>query len=468
MSTPIYKPNAMLLAKLESSYGVDPTPTAASNAMLVRDMSINPVEGNAIDLNYQRGFYGASKSLLATHYQTCQFSTDWMPSASLVVGTASPLDPLFRACGLSNTSFSDITGTAQSASNKVTGTAQTQANAVDMALYIKLASGTTQADDFFNGALIRITAGKGVGQERRITDWVLSTKLATVSPKWKSTPDSTSTYEILPFIKLAAGASSTNNLYSGLRIQTTSNTSRAITDYHGSTKVATVNADWTVVPTSASYTINTALNYDPVSTGQESVTIYYNLGGVRHKLVGCRGTMSLNMNANELPGITFNLTGLYGGTADVSEGTPVYTAFAEPLPITSANTSGILFGRDFSGSATNLQLQKFSLDLGNSVVHRQLVGSEAVVITDRMVKGSLSIEMTTMAVMDWMSIVKESHTGRMYLENGIEYGLTVALNMPNIQIDSLSYSDSDGVVMADMGFRAAWKSGNDDIRLIEK
>ena len=467
MSPPIYKANAVLLAKRETTYGVDPSPTAAANSMLVRDMSINPVEGAAVDLNYQRGFYGSSKSLRATHYQTCQFTTDWMPSASLVVGTASPLDPLFRACGLSNTSFSEVTGTAQSASAKVSGTAQTQSAPVSL-LKIKLAAALSQADDFFNGALIRITGGKGVGQERRITDWVLSTKLATVDVKWQTLPDSTSTYEILPFIKLAAGASNLNNAYSGLRITTPSNTSRAITDYHGSTKVATVNADWSVVPTTAAYTITTALNYDPVSSNQESLTLYYNVGGVRHKLLGCRGTFSLTMNANELPGVTFNFTGLYGGIADASEGTPVYTGFAEPLPITTLNTSGILFGRNFTGSATNLQLQKFSLDLGNSVSHRQLVGSESVVITDRQAKGSLSIEMTTVAVMDWMNIIRDSSTGRMYLENGVEEGLTVALNLPKIQIESLSYSDSDGVVMADMNFRALWKEGNDDVRLIEK
>lgn len=467
MSSPLYRQNAMLLAKRETTYGVDPVPTAASNAILVRNMSINPLEGQAVDLNYMRGYYGGSKSLRASNFVTLQFDTDWMPGANTVVGSPSPLDDIFRCCGLSQTSFSQTTGLAQAVSNSVTGTAQSQSGTINPKLII-LAASTTQENDLFNGALIRITSGKGVGQERRIKDWTLSTKTVEVEVKWTTVPDSTSTYEILPFIKLAAGASSIENIYSGLRIDITSNSSRIITAYDGATKMATVNKSWSVIPGSANYTITSALNYDPVSSNHESCCFYYNVGGVRHVILGARGTASLKMTAKELPGVTFNVTGLDGGIADASEGTGVYNQFGESVPIATANTTGVLFGRQFTGAANQLQLASFSLDLGNTVTHRQLVGSESVIISQREVKGSLSIEMTTVAVMDWRSLVKESSTGRLYLENGSEVGLTVAVNLPRIQLDSLSYSESDGIVMADMNFRALPVNGNDDIRLVEK
>ena len=465
MSDRLFKQHAVLLCKAEVTYGTDPSPTAAANAMLVRNMSINPLEGATIDLAYQRGYFGASKSLRATRFVTMQFDTDWMPGASTAVGNPSPLDPLLKACGLSGAAFNQTSGTSQSAMNALTGTAQTQSST--SATLIKLAAGVTQADDYFNGAVIRITAGKGVGQERVITDWVLSTKLATVNKKWQRIPDSTSTYEIRPFIKLASGASATSGIYNGLRVVADSQ-DRVITYYNGTNKVATVDADWSTPPTANAYVIDPAYNYDPISSSFGSCTIYYNVGGVRHKLTGCRGTLTIKMNANELPGITFNMTGLYNGPADASEGTPDFSPFAEPTPITTANTTGSLFGRSFTGTAGNLQMQSFSLDLGNNVTHRALVGAESVEITDRQAKGNISIEMTTVAVMDWLSIVNDSSTGRLYLENGADYGLTVGLMLPNIQLESLSYSDSDGIVMADMGFRATWTSGNDEVRLIEK
>lgn len=56
----------------------------------------------------------------------------------------------------------------------------------------------TQPDDFFNGQMIFITGGTGVGQVRRIVDWVSSTKVITVSPNWTTNPAASSDIVILP------------------------------------------------------------------------------------------------------------------------------------------------------------------------------------------------------------------------------------------------------------------------------
>lgn len=51
-------------------------------------------------------------------------------------------------------------------------------------------------DDTYNGKLIRITVGTGAGQARQITDYVGSSRLATVAPGWSVQPDPTSQYAI--------------------------------------------------------------------------------------------------------------------------------------------------------------------------------------------------------------------------------------------------------------------------------
>lgn len=61
---------------------------------------------------------------------------------------------------------------------------------------ITLASGASAVDDFYNALKIKITGGTGAGQIREITDYVGSTKVATVAT-WTTNPDSTSTYEII-------------------------------------------------------------------------------------------------------------------------------------------------------------------------------------------------------------------------------------------------------------------------------
>lgn len=63
---------------------------------------------------------------------------------------------------------------------------------------ITLDAGASAVDDFYNNALIVITAGTGVGQSRFISDYVGATKVATV-PAWVTNPSSDSVFVIVPF-----------------------------------------------------------------------------------------------------------------------------------------------------------------------------------------------------------------------------------------------------------------------------
>ena len=56
---------------------------------------------------------------------------------------------------------------------------------------------------------------------------------------------------------------------------------------------------------------NTSVTYDPVSASFSSVTIHYNIDGVRHKMTGCRGNVALTANVGEIPTLDFTFTGIY-------------------------------------------------------------------------------------------------------------------------------------------------------------
>jgi hypothetical protein len=63
---------------------------------------------------------------------------------------------------------------------------------------ITLAAAASAADSAYNGNALYITAGTGSGQDhQRVTAYVGSTKVATVSGDWITTPDNTSTYKIV-------------------------------------------------------------------------------------------------------------------------------------------------------------------------------------------------------------------------------------------------------------------------------
>lgn len=63
---------------------------------------------------------------------------------------------------------------------------------------ITLASGASATNDLYIDAVIRITGGTGAGQVNQVTDYVGSTKVATVARAWAPEPDSSSTYELVP------------------------------------------------------------------------------------------------------------------------------------------------------------------------------------------------------------------------------------------------------------------------------
>jgi len=75
--------------------------------------------------------------------------------------------------------------------------------ATGTATSITLGSGASTVNDYYNLMTVYISAGTGNGQLKTITDYVGSTKVATVST-WTTNPDATSVYEVMPAVTIAA------------------------------------------------------------------------------------------------------------------------------------------------------------------------------------------------------------------------------------------------------------------------
>lgn len=104
-----------ILAKLESSYGVDPTPTGSANAILVRNLNITPLNAELVSRDLVRPYLGASEQLVASSYVSVDFEVEMAGSGT--AGTAPAYGPLLQACGLAEADgVSDVTYTPVSAS----------------------------------------------------------------------------------------------------------------------------------------------------------------------------------------------------------------------------------------------------------------------------------------------------------------------------------------------------------------
>ena len=51
-----------ILAKTESTYGTDPTPTGSANAILLRNLSVVPLDGEFVNRDLIRGYFGNSNN----------------------------------------------------------------------------------------------------------------------------------------------------------------------------------------------------------------------------------------------------------------------------------------------------------------------------------------------------------------------------------------------------------------------
>ena len=98
---PLLSRKRLILAKSEATYGTDPTPTGAANAILVRNLEITPLQAETVSRDLIRPYLGVSDQLLAQTRVEVTFEVELAGSGT--AGTAPAYGPVLKACGLSET-----------------------------------------------------------------------------------------------------------------------------------------------------------------------------------------------------------------------------------------------------------------------------------------------------------------------------------------------------------------------------
>jgi len=93
--------NVAVLFKNEVTYGTDPTPSGAANAVLVSEVTMHPMEMQTVDRKLIRPFLGNSEQLPGTIYNRMELSVELAGSGA--AGTAPAMGPLLRACAFAET-----------------------------------------------------------------------------------------------------------------------------------------------------------------------------------------------------------------------------------------------------------------------------------------------------------------------------------------------------------------------------
>lgn len=291
---------------------------------------------------------------------------------------------------------------------------------------ITLDASASASDDFYNNQRIYIVSGTGAGQGSYITDYTGSSKVANIQDTWVTAPSSDSVFVILPAggipgasapsastvaaavwneamsghvsegsfgsmlqsahegtaqagtstsITLdATGSSSTNDFYNYQIIAIVSGTgagqSRQITDYNGSTKVATVDPGWTTTPSTDSNYVIKDLGIDAATTGQIAASVWDEARS-GHQTAGTFGEYVF-ADATRISGDSTaadNLESDYDGTGYTKTNSTIGTVTSVTNQVT-ANTTAI------SGDSTAADNLEAALDgTGGVTISANITGN---------------------------------------------------------------------------------------------
>jgi len=211
------------------------------------------------------------------------------------------------------------------------------------------------------------------------------------------------------------------------------------------------------------------VDYDPNSAQDgESITIYFYLDGVLHKLMGCVGTFKIVAKANDPAKFEFEFTGLYAGThpSTVAFPSPTYEAPTLVPPIfrsAAFNLWGI--------GETNAIIENFSVDIGNEIKRRAdanvASGIRRYFIGNRIIKGECDPEVIALGTYNPWTLWDATTAGVITATIGNTAGNRVVVSMPNVVKDIPAYGDRESVAIYTIPFTAhpTLTAGNNEIKL---
>lgn len=210
-------------------------------------------------------------------------------------------------------------------------------------------------------------------------------------------------------------------------------------------------------------TINAAadVQYAPVSTGHESVTIYYFEDGKRHIVTGCVGNVSFNLEAGALGKMSFTFTGHLVDVTDVA---------LPPSPVYQINVPPPVINTPFTIGGFAAIINALTFDMSNTVATPPDVsasdGYSQVRITQRDVQGSYDPEAVLIAANDpFTDLSAGTPLVTAMGVIGSDVGNRIQLDFVRAYNKDVSPGDRDGVRTYDIPLGFAEVAGDDEVNI---
>jgi len=193
-------------------------------------------------------------------------------------------------------------------------------------------------------------------------------------------------------------------------------------------------------------TINPGLNvgYNPIDSGEESVTMLYHVDNARFALLGLRGDAEWIFEAGKAVRLRFSGIGL---RVPMVDGTPpAYSLPAQPRPV-AMNRANALFQL---GGSYDLRCSELRIRLGNKIEYINRANQEEVLLSDRETAGSITFELPTIAAQNFLGsggICSSATTVPLIVQIGNTPGARVSWSLPEIQLINPRLGGDKGTTM---------------------
>jgi hypothetical protein len=182
---------------------------------------------------------------------------------------------------------------------------------------------------------------------------------------------------------------------------------------------------------------STSVVYTPVSTGEETASLYAYEDGLFRKMLFSRGSMKWAFAENKVPRCSVAMMGLYSTPTDSAMVTPTFATLQKPVGFGRANTVVTL-------GSLSLKCMSVDVDGGRMNAYRRLSGVEDIVPTDLKPTASLKFEMPTVAQKAIYTELEATTEQALSIVHGTVAGNVFTLAGPRTQISDITEEKERG------------------------
>lgn len=215
------------------------------------------------------------------------------------------------------------------------------------------------------------------------------------------------------------------------------------------------------------------VEWNPISRDFPSLVGDYRVAGVRYQSRGMRGRLKGMMLAFGIPRFQMAFTGF--DTLAVEGDLPAYnlSAYQRPVVLTDENAGDIRLGGTLSSGVatggTALASRGLEIDFGQKVEHLELLGGEAVDITDREVTGRMSVAVSPADEVAWRAAINTNEVTSLGFNWGTAAGHRWTIWAPRVQRVNPQHEDYKGRLLISTELRfLPTAAGNDEILIIQR